>query len=220
MSEEEQYECKICRETVTQERVITLECDHMFCDVCITKYLFGKIDDGEHQIICPYYYCGHEISYNIIKELTPDDMFDKYERILLRHSVLSSHDMSYCPQCDNVCVKYDNSNKTKCDNCYHKYCYACKKQWEKHHECNFEDLEDIINEVKYILDEHDVKYCPKCKIIMCRVEGCMAMKCKNCKTRFCWNCLRTNNNINDHGHECDNYRFDDAESDSEYDKSE
>lgn len=214
--------CEICKYPI--ENLYELSCNDMFCKSCITDYIEDKIYNNEHNITCPMINCDREIDYWVVKQLLSDYQFEKYEKMLLRHSVLNSSDMSFCPRCDNVCVKYENSNKTKCDGgCYHKYCYICQNDWYKGHECDSSYFDEIVDNVKTVLEENDVKYCPKCRIVICRNQGCLAMTCTSCGTRFCWSCLRTNGYIKKHGHDddCDteNYRFDREISDSSDDSS-
>lgn len=215
--------CAICQYPV--ENSYELTCNDTFCKSCIVSYIEDKIYNNEHNIICPTIGCDKEIDYWIIKQLLSSYQFEKYEKMLLRHGVLNSNDMSFCPKCDSVCVKYENSNKTKCNGCYHKYCYICQNDWYKDHECDSAYFEEIIHDVKIALEENDVKACPKCRIIISRNAGCLAMTCTSCGIRFCWKCLRTNGYIKKHGHDeyedCDgdNYRFDRTPHDSSDEES-
>lgn len=52
----------------------------------------------------------------------------------------------------------------------------------------------------------DVKRCPYCKYMVYKENGCDAVKCPNCKHRFCFNCLemfRFMESIKNHEKKCD-----------------
>jgi hypothetical protein len=47
---------------------------------------------------------------------------------------------------------------------------------------------------------------PICKIIIYREDGCDSVRCKNCKVKFCWNCSKTNSEIEIMDkHDCDDF---------------
>lgn len=208
--------CSICYDYIDDK--YCLDCYDEFCKNCIQNYIENKIRDNDSKINCPIYSCEREIDYSTIKDLLWSSDFEKYEEMMLRHSILNSDDMSYCPHCDSVCIKYEHSSKSKCNDCQYKYCFLCKCVWSKDHECDNSVFDEIIENVKEALDEHDVKYCPKCKIIISRNGGCLAVECKNCYTKFCWGCLGTNHQVKKHGHSNDcnegDYRFENNSSDS------
>ena len=185
--------CIICYDKINYNNCFKLNCQDTFCIICIKNYIIAKINDCDCNILCPLLSCKKEIDYSIIKYLMEHDDFIKYDKLLLNKMVLNSNDMSYCTLCENICVKYDNSLKTVCDNCNNKYCYVCKDNWSKNHICDENKFNDLITSTKLILSKCDIKYCPKCKVIIHKDGGCLAVTCKICNTKFCWNCLKQDN---------------------------
>lgn len=63
----------------------------------------------------------------------------------------------------------------------------------------------------------DVKRCPYCKYLIHKEEGCDAVKCPNCRYKFCFNCLemyRFMESVDDHEKKCRDFNgFNDSDSD-------
>jgi hypothetical protein len=72
-----------------------------------------------------------------------------------------------------------------CPTCGILICTTC--HYLKHPgDCSTTDLDP---ELEDQLNAGDVKRCPKCRIAVERVDGCLHMICK-CGAEFCWDCLR------------------------------
>jgi acetyl-CoA carboxylase beta subunit len=60
----------------------------------------------------------------------------------------------------------------------------------------------------------DVKKCPYCRYMVYKEDGCDAVKCPNCKHKFCFNCLemyKFMESTADHQKKCDNFNNFDSE---------
>ena len=85
------------------------------------------------------------------------------------------------------------SKVLKCDLCGCWACGECREvkgvsqEERESHQCN----EDIVKSVK--LFEKDTKGCPKCGVLICKIQGCDQMWCVECHTAFSWNTLRVEN---------------------------
>lgn len=209
--------CPICLDLIEENSSTSGNCDHMFCDCCLSKYIKNKIwDDRELNIKCPIDMCDEKITETIINELSDVDTMERYWN--LEKLVGGIHVM--CPTCNRINGKEDNNLHCYCSNCCLSYCHICQSEHSYYEsECpNQDDIENELNDIKLASENDDIKICPICKIIISRDEGCNSMKCKNCKIKFCWNCLRTKLDIDINGeHDCDNFgTFNATNSDDEY----
>ena len=119
-----------------------------------------------------------------------------------RYSDLQSQkraDAYPCVYCEKPCRKTESTTRIICDGCNFNFCYICKESYHYDHSCS---IETLLDQVQREYGE-DCKLCPACLIPIEKNEGCNAMKCTFCKTRFCWQCLKTNDNLENHS--CENY---------------
>lgn len=213
--------CPICFDSETD--MLTLDCEHIFCCNCIKKYIQTQVDDNVSEIYCPYEFCYEMVSTDKIKSILDDqDYTTKYKQacdiLLIKKSGLSS----FCPKCNTVC-KRDQilSYKVYCYNCQDEFCSICKERHDYAYDyCpNKYDIDATLREIQYAFEDHqNIKNCPICNIIIYKEEGCSSVRCKYCKTKFCWECMQTSYVVGKlKEHECADYRaFHTTDSDGDY----
>ena len=211
--------CTICYH---YRDLIILDCNHEFCDHCLIEYINVKIDDKETKLLCPQEYCGDLINHDKLLSIlsNDDELLSKYKN-LLNEGVSPSLNVVMCPNCQRICKKKDDSYETDCGNCYESFCRVCG---ERHYYSdsmycpNESEIESNLSEIRSALDDCDIKLCPLCKIVIERIEGCNSMKCKYCKLKFCWGCLKSCHEIKKlENHECNSYgTYGDTGSGDEY----
>ncbi|XWV26813.1 hypothetical protein QJ857_gp0238 [Tupanvirus soda lake] len=208
--------CPICYDNLNNNDYTSLSCNHTFCDDCLKKYIDDKIDNLE-SVLCPIDMCERRINDYVIEILVSSYQYDKYKKNAETFGSDTLHSM--CPECKKICKKEDN-NKFYCDNCDCDYCYVCQEThpWGYDDCPNQKDINDTLDEIMSALGHDDVKPCPICRAIIYREEGCCSMRCKYCKVKFCWECLRTCSTINRmEEHSCEEYNgYRNTESDDEY----
>ena len=213
--------CPICCENLDNYSYIELDCEHKFCNFCIFRYIENKIDDREMNFYCPIENCDSEISHYTVKEIIDDDykLINKYDSIR-KTGEIDEKIHSMCNQCKTVNKKDEDTNEIICNGCRRSYCYICNENHDYTYEyTDCPNEEDINNNIAKIMSTmNDVKLCPICKIIIYREEGCSSMRCKYCKIKFCWTCLRTKASIDKmSSHSCDDYDgYQETNSDHEY----
>ena len=108
-------ECPICRDVLTYQSAIMLQCKHEFCKSCLNTY-FNSVIQSQRTIkfCCPI--CYIEISSKLVNNIIDDK---------LRHKIAYLHEIekkTCCPKCH-----YYNeiSSKGVCVNCGVEYCPNC-----------------------------------------------------------------------------------------------
>lgn len=193
--------CPICYEpNLESVSLEILECEHAFCTDCIRDYIIQQIHNNETEICCPYDSCHVTLTIDKIKDIIPynDELLEKYSNSREIYTT-NVRQISICPTCKFLCKKSKHSNKVYCKKCHQDFCFVCLEQhdyfpgsdWCE----NQSGLDSTLDSVSQALGSTDVKLCPVCKITIQKEEGCSAIKCKNCKIKFCWDCLRTNHMI-------------------------
>lgn len=104
-----------------------------------------------------------------------------------------------------------NSFRILCPDCRTMFCAKCQSIWEGNHRC-IRNIDQILgantsNETKKYIEQH-CRQCPGCNSIVEKkqtplqiehekntglsggTEDCHHMTCSNCKTDFCWTCLK------------------------------
>ncbi len=123
-----QTKCQICSQFFRVADLITLDCDHRFCPQDLKKDLFSKIESlyfSPNDIICSV--CHKPISFHVIQNLVPKNLFEKYDKALLKSYI---DDQPKPPielsqfKCE-VCTKEIEENQRRILECDHKFCESC-----------------------------------------------------------------------------------------------
>ncbi|CAM9330437.1 unnamed protein product, partial [Lampetra planeri] len=73
-------------------------CQHVYCKACMTEYFQIQIRDGNVQCLnCPEPKCTSVATPLQVKELVNEEMFARYDRLLLQSSLDLMADVVYCP---------------------------------------------------------------------------------------------------------------------------
>jgi|SRR5271154_2890458 len=179
--------CPICYDE--NDNLISLPCSHEFCRDCLVRYIENKISDNSH-IFCPYDSCTKILDEDVVGDILPD--LDKYTAYCKTVRILKSRRASICPKCKSIRKKEKKTNKVYCWICNTNFCFICKEWHDNYDVCENEGkLNETLQEMKKIYGFDSVKLCPFCKVIIYKEDGCSSIKCKYCKTKFCWDCLLT-----------------------------
>lgn len=205
-------ECQICMQDLrTSNLGFITNCNHYYCKLCIKQYIITSINDKLMEIKCPHPKCDILLSQITIATFIDETTLMKYYEYLLDLCVLQSKDMLYCTKkdCSKICVKNDCSNKVNCLYCFNQFCFVCRTTYKTNHRCSHKDImKDIPEEILQSFDsKQKIKICPQCRNIIEKTDGCNTMKCKICKTQFCWKCLTMHDDIKQgiEAHNCRDY---------------
>ena len=94
------HSCDIClTDKVGGQCLQFLGCRHVYCRDCITGYLTVRIGEGAvSNLNCPTEGCGTQILPTQVSDLVTQDLYQKYERILLETKLESMADVVLCPR--------------------------------------------------------------------------------------------------------------------------
>nr|XP_046162433.1 E3 ubiquitin-protein ligase RNF14 [Oncorhynchus gorbuscha] len=106
------------------------ECQHVYCKTCMTEYFQIQIRDGNVQCLnCPEPKCTSLATPSQVKLLVGEELFARYDRLLLQSSLDLMADVVYCPRqscCQAVMVEPDTTMGI-CPACQYAFCTLCKR---------------------------------------------------------------------------------------------
>ena len=206
------YLCKICFEKVLMDDMITLDCSHRFCRECLVFDWKTKINDGAVSLtilVCPEENCKKSINYYTLKANLPVETFEKYDYLLINHTISSQNNENEelniqkssekdvcCPKCHSTFIIDKGASDFTCKKCNIRYCSnkRCYRLMSEHQQpCEFyygkNTEEKTFEEYMRI---NNLKRCPVCgapieKIKNCNSIHCSSNKCQ-LKTIFCYLC--------------------------------
>eukprot|EP01111_Echinosteliopsis_oligospora_P013764 TRINITY_DN5019_c0_g1_i1.p1 TRINITY_DN5019_c0_g1~~TRINITY_DN5019_c0_g1_i1.p1 ORF type:complete len:436 (-),score=103.57 TRINITY_DN5019_c0_g1_i1:177-1484(-) len=188
-------ECCICSDDLDDGNACILDCNHTFCDGCLTQYLTIHINEGKSlDITCMAHKCKGRIPDKLIKRLVDDKVYTKYMAFVSKSFVEDNPNIQWCPRpkCGNA-VKSDSKNisEAMCS-CGYKFCFKCNKEAHAPATCSMmrewaKKCKDDSETSNWI--SANTKDCPKCHSSIEKNGGCNHMTCRKCKHEFCWICF-------------------------------
>ncbi|XP_069100820.1 E3 ubiquitin-protein ligase RNF14-like [Pleurodeles waltl] len=209
------YTCNICfSEKLGTECTQFMVCQHVYCKDCLKGYFEIQITEGlVHLLSCPEPMCDSISTPSQVKELVAEELFSRYDRLLLQSSLNSMTDVVYCPRlnCQTPVVKEPGGTMGICSNCRYAFCDLCKMTYHGVTPCaqpeENEDTDDVVflphtplsrkqrkfkkweEGISNQCIEENCKKCPRCEVNIEKNGGCRGMCCTNCLLNFCWNCF-------------------------------
>ncbi|KAL0994744.1 hypothetical protein UPYG_G00126600 [Umbra pygmaea] len=128
------------------------ECQHVYCKACMTEYFQMQIRDGNVQCLnCPEPKCTSLATPSQVKLLVGDELFARYDRLLLQSSLDLMADVVYCPRqscCQAVMVEPDTTMGI-CPACQYAFCTLCKRGYHGLSHCRV-----TADELRNLKDEY------------------------------------------------------------------
>ena len=179
--------CSICLENTKTEFIYINTCNHCFCTECLSIYIQIRIEERQVSIIpCPNHQCHSKILDSEIVHMVDSRLYQNYLKFKKVEELNKNSFLKWCPKPD--CEGYDigslRNSKLKCNVCKHRYCFYCRESWHYWKRCKLSQDKQIDEWAK----ENGIKYCPKCKIKIEKLEGCDYMTCPICQYNWCWKC--------------------------------
>ncbi|OWF45776.1 E3 ubiquitin-protein ligase RNF14-like [Mizuhopecten yessoensis] len=128
--EKTMFQCKVCFSDRPGSSCIKfLDCDHVYCKDCMKDYFTVQIGEGNVTALsCPDEKCESQAHPSQVKALVNEELFDKYEKLLLRTGLDMMVDVMYCPRpaCQYPVMLDRESNMGSCPSCSYSFCTLCK----------------------------------------------------------------------------------------------
>ncbi|KAM3868563.1 E3 ubiquitin-protein ligase RNF14-like [Diretmus argenteus] len=122
--------CNICfLEKLGSGCLCFKECQHVYCKACMTEYFQIQIRDGNVQCLnCPEPKCSSIATPMQVKHLVDEELFARYDRLLLQSSLDLMADVVYCPRqsCATAVMVEPDTNMGICPACQYAFCTLCK----------------------------------------------------------------------------------------------
>lgn len=124
------FTCGVCfSEKLGTDCTYFKECKHVYCRACMKEYFEIQIRDGNVQCLnCPESECASIATPAQVKELVEEEMFARYDRLLLQSTLDLMSDVAYCPRsvCRSVVLLEPGSTMGVCPGCRYAFCALCE----------------------------------------------------------------------------------------------
>uniref|UniRef100_A0A8D0DX77 E3 ubiquitin-protein ligase RNF14 n=1 Tax=Salvator merianae TaxID=96440 RepID=A0A8D0DX77_SALMN len=124
------YMCNICfSEKLGSECMYFIDCRHVYCKACLKDYFEIQIKDGQvHCLNCPEPKCQSAATPGQVKELVGEQLFARYDRLLLQSTLDLMADVVYCPRpfCQTPVMQEPSCTMGICSRCSYAFCTVCK----------------------------------------------------------------------------------------------
>ncbi|XP_012696513.1 ranBP-type and C3HC4-type zinc finger-containing protein 1 [Clupea harengus] len=197
----EAMECPICFSTIEPgEGAVLRECLHGFCRECLKGTIINNMDA---EVVCPYmcedYSCNYKLLDREILSLLSQGEYQKFLELRLSIAESRSENSYHCktPDCAGWCIYEDDVNVFECQRCQETNCLLCKaihkdmdcQQYQDDLRIRAENdiaAKQTADALQALIDNGEAMYCPKCKVIVQKKDGCDWICCLMCKTEICW----------------------------------
>ncbi|KAK3099874.1 hypothetical protein FSP39_011069 [Pinctada imbricata] len=124
------FTCKVCFcEKSGSQCIIFLDCSHVYCKDCMRDYFTVQIQEGNVKaLLCPDDKCESQAHPCQVKDLVTNELFTKYDKLLLQTSLDTMVDVMYCPRpsCQYPVLMEKDGNMGSCPACHYVFCVLCK----------------------------------------------------------------------------------------------
>ncbi|XP_029285865.1 E3 ubiquitin-protein ligase RNF14-like [Cottoperca gobio] len=133
------FDCGVCFEGWLGSDCVQLpECGHIFCQGCLAKFCKLQIMEGNvRSVICPEADCSATPTPAQVKSLVGEELFSRYDRLLLQSTLDCMPDVVYCPRpsCGSAVIVEKSSSAALCSVCGFAFCVTCRKTYHGTDEC-------------------------------------------------------------------------------------
>ncbi|XP_074867550.1 ranBP-type and C3HC4-type zinc finger-containing protein 1 [Carettochelys insculpta] len=198
---DEAIECPICFTTLQPGEGVTLrECLHSFCRDCLKGTILNSL---EPEVPCPYidekYSCSGQLLEREIKALLSSAEYQHFLDFSVSIAENRSQSSYHCKtaDCRGWCIFEDDVNEFICPVCQKVNCLLCKAIHENMN-CkeyqddlrlraqNDQDARQTTEMLTTMVQKGEAMYCPTCKIVVQKKDGCDWIRCAVCHTEICW----------------------------------
>ena len=145
--------CSICINTYLGKNCLRiLPCLHVFCKICLSKYLEIRIQDGSiSNLFCPESNCSSLVTEQIVSQSVNKFVYAKYDELLLKHALENMDDIVHCPlvSCGSPSeIQVADKSMAICLVCKYCFCPKCRHVYHGVSNCIFSihKFKEIIRE--------------------------------------------------------------------------
>ncbi|CAL8081291.1 unnamed protein product [Orchesella dallaii] len=138
------HTCDICFTLKSGQVCLRFRCGHVFCQDCVTSFFTTNIAEGNvDNVKCLAYNCKMRPTPELVKLLVKDELYERYDRILLKRALENMADVIYCPRpkCINPVICDPNEKCALCTACGYTFCSCCKMVYHGVEPCRFKDAD-------------------------------------------------------------------------------
>ncbi|GAB6026474.1 E3 ubiquitin-protein ligase rnf14 [Chamberlinius hualienensis] len=137
--------CNVCLEEKSGTLCVRFkDCGHVCCKECVKTYFEVQIVEGKVTgLTCPYEKCSTQASQALIRDLVDEELFSKYDRLLLSTTLDSMTDIQYCPRtfCQCAVVIEPSCTLGTCPSCFFAFCIFCRASYHGVEPCKMKSEE-------------------------------------------------------------------------------
>lgn len=182
------FHCPICMEAIRIQDGFNINpCDHTFCISCMIRYITVRTEENAVSIPCPIPDCkATSMDPVTCQHILPEDTFNRWSLALCELSL--GLKKFYCPfkDCSALLINEGEEmiTNSECPHCNRMVCARCNVPWHGDMSCEeYERLgedeqgrEDLM--LRNLAKDKRWQRCPKCKMYVEKIDGCMFMKCR------------------------------------------
>ncbi|KAM9299333.1 E3 ubiquitin-protein ligase RNF14-like [Gastrophryne carolinensis] len=155
--------CNICFcEKLGSEGTYFKACSHVYCNSCLKDYFEIQIRDGQvHALNCPEPKCTSVPSHGQVKELVGEQLFSRYDRLLLQSTLDLMSDVVHCPRpsCHTPVMLEPGETMAICLGCQYAFCTLCRKTYHGVYPCELTSEELALLRDDYLAADKEGKRC-------------------------------------------------------------
>ncbi|EGT39818.1 hypothetical protein CAEBREN_04125 [Caenorhabditis brenneri] len=147
------FDCEVCYDSLMGNMCIKFQpCSHVFCKACTFDY-YRSIAKGviSKAMQCLAEGCKSEAPQPVVKEALGDELYSKYEEIMLEKAIREMDDTVECPRenCKKVAYVTDRTRHlAECSYCQFSFCNLCKQTFHGISNCKWKkgDKEKLVKQ--------------------------------------------------------------------------
>ncbi|KAK2835177.1 hypothetical protein Q5P01_015661 [Channa striata] len=133
------FDCSVCfMSLLGSECVQLLDCGHIFCQACLAEFCKIQIKEGTVRgVTCLQEDCTATPTPAQVRTLVGEELFSRYDHLLLQSTLASMSDVVYCPRrsCGSAVILDKSSTVAVCSVCGFAFCVKCRKTYHGKEDC-------------------------------------------------------------------------------------
>ncbi|XP_047199249.1 E3 ubiquitin-protein ligase RNF14 [Hippoglossus stenolepis] len=133
------FDCGVCCVGWLGSECVQLpECGHIFCQACLSQICKMQITEGNVRgVTCPETSCKASPTPAQVRSLVGEELFSRYDRLLLQSTLDLMSDVTYCPRrsCGSPVIVEKSHTAALCSVCRFPFCVGCRKTYHGAQDC-------------------------------------------------------------------------------------